>query len=117
MDVKVDVILPGGTLRLLVSPGGHAVIRWPDPQPHDIAEVWDNAAALVARTCLRCGKVFAPRQLAAHPDDERASQRVADREGLELVLAPLTPRGSAFGIDEVKLDFLGCPGRPMGGSR
>jgi hypothetical protein len=104
-----------GTLRLLVSPGGHAVIRWPDPQPHDIAEVWDTAVA--ARTCQRCGMVFAARQLLAHPDDERGAQKIADREGLELVATPLAPRGRAAVVDEVALDFLGCPGRPAGAAR
>jgi hypothetical protein len=86
--------------------------HWPDPQPHDLAEVWDNAAALIARTCQRCGGTFAPRQLAAHPDDERGAQIVADREGLELVLSPVAPRGSAIVVDELAVDFLGCPGRP-----
>jgi hypothetical protein len=55
------------------------VIRWPDPQPHDIAEVWDNAAALAARTCQRCGMVFAPRPLLAHPDDEQGAPKLRNQ--------------------------------------
>jgi hypothetical protein len=90
--------------------------HWPAPQPHDLAEVWDNAAALTARTCQRCGRTFAPRQLAVHLDNERGAQIIADREGLELVLSPVAPRGSAIVIDEVAVDFMGCPERPAAGT-
>lgn len=85
-------------------------LRRPDPRRHDIAEVWDNAAALTARTCQRCGRTFAPRQLAVHPDDERGGQLIADRERLELVLSFIAPRGHPIVLDEVAIDWLGCLG-------
>lgn len=84
----------------------------PDPVPHELAEVWNNADAVVARTCQRCGKTFGPPQLAVHPSREAAGVRVAEREGFELIVSPHMPEDKMIKMDPVALDFLGCPVRP-----
>lgn len=85
--------------------------KLPDPVPHELAEVWNNADAVVARTCQRCGKTFGPHQLAVHPSREAAGVRVAEREGFELIVSPYMPEDMMIKMDPVTLDFLGCPGR------
>lgn len=98
-----------GVLRRMYAGREPFKLTLPDPVPHDLAEVWNNANAVVARTCQRCGKTFGPYQLAVHPDDQQAFARLADREGYEVIVDPYVPKGKAIRMDPVALDFLGCP--------
>jgi hypothetical protein len=84
--------------------------KLPDPLPHDLAEVWDNAAALTARVCQRCGRTFGPKKLVVPVGLEQRGQILAEREGLELLVSPYAPEGSAFVMDDAQLDLMGCNG-------